>query len=165
MNGNYKIRHAEIKDLDVIMKIYESAKKYMNETGNPNQWNDGYPEREILINDMEKKQCFVYEENDVVHGVFVFIIGEDPTYNIIEDGEWLNDEPYGTIHRIASDGKCRGVFSKCMQFCTGKIDNIRIDTHHDNVIMQTLVEKQGFIKCGIIYVRNHSPRIAYMKKN
>lgn len=38
-------------------------------------------------------------------GTFCFIVGEDPTYAVIDNGKWLNDAPYGVIHRMASNGK------------------------------------------------------------
>jgi ribosomal protein S18 acetylase RimI-like enzyme len=41
------------------------------------------------------------------------------------------------------------------------IFNIRIDTHEKNVSMQRMVEKNGFKKTGIIYVKDGSPRYAY----
>lgn len=101
------------------------------------------------------------KEPEIVHGVFAFIIGPDPTYTYIEDGVWLNDDVYGTIHRIAGDGVAKGVFKKCLDFCKSQIDNLRIDTHHNNLTMQHLVEKNGFEKCGIVYMEDGSPRIAY----
>ena len=90
-----------------------------------------------------------------------FIIGEDSTYLRIEDGKWLNENPYGTIHRIASDGAVKGLFSACIDFCKSQMEDLRIDTHADNKTMQHLILKNGFQKCGIIYLTNGSPRIAY----
>ncbi len=79
----------------------------------------------------------------------------------IEDGNWLSDEPYGTIHRIASDGTVSGVVKMAVEYCRKTILNLRIDTHEKNKTMQHVVEKIGFIRCGIIYLEDGSPRIAY----
>lgn len=155
------IRLAKTEDLPVIMKIYETARTYMKENGNPAQWGDEYPAKEMLENDIRREELYVYCEDQVIHGVFAFIIGEDPTYLNIEDGSWLNDQPYGTIHRIAGDGIVKGVFKKCIDYCKKQIDNLRIDTHHDNHTMQHLISKNDFQKCGIIYVEDGSPRLAY----
>lgn len=156
------IRLAETKDLDAIVKVYDAARAYMAASGNPHQWgDDGYPHRELLEEDIEQRHLYVIEENDAVHGVFAFMFGEDPTYGYIEDGQWPNQKPYGTIHRIASDGQIKGVFTKAFDFCRSKIDEIRIDTHRDNKTMQHVVTKHGFIRRGIIYLENGSPRIAY----
>ena len=101
------------------------------------------------------------EEDNCIHGVFAFIIGEDPTYRIIENGEWKSDTLYGTIHRLASTGYTKNVFHEVMNFCLQKISHIRADTHEDNLIMQNLLLKEGFEECGIIYVRDHTLRKAY----
>ena len=93
--------------------------------------------------------------------MFAFIIGEDPTYRIIENGEWKSDTLYGTIHRLASTGYTKNVFHEVMNFCLQKISHIRADTHEDNLIMQNLLLKEGFEECGIIYVRDHTLRKAY----
>ena len=155
------IRLATYQDLDTIMEIYEIARKYMVDSGNSTQWSDTYPDNEILKEDIQGEQLFVYVENNIIHGVFAFIIGPEETYSYIENGSWKNDDLYGTIHRIASDGVVKGVFCQCMDFCKKRISNLRIDTHNDNHTMQYLIEKNGFKKCGIIFVKNGTSRIAY----
>lgn len=90
--------------------------------------------------------------------------GVDPTYQVIEDGAWLNDTlPYGTIHRLASSGKSKGVASAVIEWCLEHCQSLRADTHADNQIMQHLLEKNGFTRCGIIHVADGTPRIAYQK--
>ena len=79
---------------------------------------------------------------------------------VIYDGQWGSEEPYGTIHRIASDGS-GGVFAACLSWCRGQIGHLRIDTHRDNHVMQHIVEKHGFQRRGIIYIADGTPRIAY----
>lgn len=155
------IRLAKCEELDAVMGIYAIARKYMADNGNPTQWPASYPNREILKKDIQGDQLFVYVEKNEIHGVFVLIIGPETTYSHIEDGSWKNDNPYGTIHRVASDGTVHGVFNRCLDFCLQRISNLRIDTHKDNHTMQHLIEKFGFEKCGTIYVRDRSPRIAY----
>ena len=156
------IRKAHINDLNSILKVYATAREYMRQSGNPNQWGTNKPPKEQLEDDIRKGELFVGEnERGEIHFVFAFILGEDPTYSYIEDGAWLSDAPYGTIHRIASDGTASGVVKSAVDFCKGIIQNIRIDTHHDNKTMQHVVEKIGFTKCGIIYIDDGTPRIAY----
>lgn len=160
------IKKANISDIVRIREIYDIAKQYMDNTGNPNQWKKGYPSEEILYNDIEKEQLYVCVENSIVCGVFMFAITDDVTYHIITDGEWKNDEPYAVIHRIASDGTVKGLFSQVVTFCRKQIKeqnirNLKIDTYKDNLTMQHVVEKNGFEKCGTIYLKDGSPRIAY----
>ena len=153
------IRKAKFSDL---LKIYETAREYMRKTGNPDQWGTDKPKKELLEDDIQKEQLYVGEDDDgEIHFVFAFILGEDPTYSYIENGNWLSGEPYGTIHRIASDATVSGVVKTAVNYCRNTISNIRIDTHEKNKTMQHVLEKLGFTKCGIIYIEDGTPRIAY----
>lgn len=157
------IRQTRTEDIAALLRIFAAARRFMADTGNPNQWRNGYPSEEIIANDISRGNSHVVE--DSTHGIvgtFCFIIGEDPTYKVIE-GNWKNNLPYGTIHRIASDGRCRGIADACLEWCLRQIDNIRIDTHADNRVMQRWIEKQGFEYCGIIHVADGSPRKAYQR--
>ena len=102
------IRKTRKEDVPVIMDLYENAKAFMRSKGNLTQWNDGYPSVEIITEDIDNGNSYVFVENDEIVGTFAFIIGEDPTYQVIEDGEWHSSKIYGTIHRIASSGKAKG---------------------------------------------------------
>ena len=155
------IRNAVLEDMEQIMEVYRRAKEYMAASGNPNQWINGYPTREVIEKDINRQQFYVCEENGQIHGAFMFFIGEEPTYQIIEDGSWKNEELYGTIHRLGSDGKYKGIFQECLAFCREKHANLRADTHHDNKTMQHLLEKYDFERCGIVYMKDGSLRIAY----
>lgn len=157
------IRQTTLADFGQIQKIYAYAREQMRLGGNPGQWGDSRPSLETLRKDIQNGQSHVMEEKGQICGVFTFIIGEDPTYRIIEQGQWLNDAPYGTIHRIAASGAGRGIFRECLAYCMSRISNIRIDTHRDNAAMQHLLKKHGFQKCGIIYVEDGSPRTAYQR--
>ena len=156
-----KIRLARIEDLGRLREVYDRAKSYMVETGNPNQWLEGYPRNEMLTEDIASGHLYVMEEDGHIYGAFAFIIGDDETYRIIEDGAWRSDATYGTIHRIASSGERKGLMHVCMEYCLERMDYLRIDTHHDNKIMQHLILKEGFVPCGVIYAIDGNPRIAY----
>lgn len=157
---DYLVRKAEMDDLPRIEEIYAYARRFMEETGNPNQWGKTNPPHEWLVDDIQKGLLYAITCGDVIHGVFYFYIGADPTYGSIEDGAWKYDAPYGTIHRIASDGS-GGVLKTAVEFCLDMIPSIRIDTHHDNVVMHRAVVKLGFQRSGIIRLQNGDPRIAY----
>lgn len=155
------IRHTTLDDLEQILVIYAYAREQMRLAGNPNQWDQHYPSLEILKKDIINKNSYVILDHTDIIAVFTFIIGDDPTYAFIENGNWLNSRTYGTIHRIASSGKRKGIFAYCLSFCLSKISNIRIDTHACNYKMQHLLQMNGFQKCGQIYTQDGSPRIAY----
>ena len=156
----YQIRKARWEDLPRIEEIYANARKFMAETGNPNQWGNTTPVTSLLEDDIRKGDLYVMTYEDTIHGVFYFYIGIDPTYGVIEDGQWRSASPYGTIHRIAGDGS-GGVLATAVAFGKEHIGHLRIDTHEDNKIMQRAIAKQGFQRSGIIHLANGSPRIAY----
>ena len=144
-----------------MLEIYEEARRFMQDTGNPTQWNGNYPEAGLLMRDIELGNSFVVEENAQVIATFALIIGEDPTYRVIEDGAWLNENPYGTVHRLAARTAVHGVANYVFDWCKGKVDNLRADTHEDNKVMQHILEKNGFVRCGRIYVADGTSRIAF----
>lgn len=155
------IRLATIGDLKEILRVYEAARAFMRASGNTKQWVNGYPQQALLEEDIQKKQLFVAEENGGIHGVFAFILGDDPTYAYIENGRWPNDKPYGTIHRIGGDGAVTGLVEKALRFALKMTDEVRADTHRDNAPMQHVLKKNGFVRCGTIFLENGDPRIAY----
>ena len=154
------IRKAISDDLSAIMSIYRIAQDFMIASGNPNQWGHSYPSEDLVKEDISNEVCYLICDDEGIHGVFALSDNIEPTYQYIEDGQWLNDKPYVTVHRIASDGRLHGIFKYAINYCKSISDNIRIDTHKNNLIMRKQIEKNDFQKCGIIYVRK-SPRIAY----
>ena len=157
----YQIRKATMEDLPRILELYAYAREFMVKTGNPNQWGSTHPPRETLEADIPAGNLYVVENNGL-HGVFAYFTEPDPTYSYIEDGNWLDDSPYGTIHRIAADGS-GGIFSAVLQFVREQNPHVRIDTHEDNQVMQHVLQKHGFLRTGIIYLEDGDSRIAYEK--
>lgn len=163
-----EVRNTTQHDLSWIEQIYMTAHDYMIKTGNPNQWAPGFPFTQIILDDINRQISYVITEKGESHGVFALIEGADPTYEHI-DGKWLNDQPYATIHRIASDGKVKGIFEAAVNFAKSKYENIRIDTYKDNKIMQHLITKNGFQYCGTINIvpdvaGQDTSRLAYQWK-
>ena len=159
-----EIRKALPTDIDRLMEIFEEARKFMVRTDNPNQWINGYPQRELIYKEIMDDHCYVcIDKNDILVATFCFIAGPDPTYSYIEDGQWPSDQPYHVIHRLASDGTCPEIAKSCIEWCFKKHNCLRADTHDDNKVMQHLLVKNGFKRCGIIYVANGTKRIAFQK--
>lgn len=165
-----EIRAAVLGDLPQMMEIYAAARQFMRETGNPDQWKDSYPEEEIVREGILEGKAFVCvagrpeegEEGELL-GTFYFAEEEDPTYQKIEEGRWLNEEPYGVVHRVAGSGKVKGFAKACFDWAGKQCNNLKIDTHRDNHVMQHVLEKNGFTRCGIIYLLNGEERLAYQR--
>lgn len=154
------IRKAASQDLQRIREIYEMARQFMRKNGNHSQWGKGDEPEALIEEDICQGNLYVLEEAGI-HAVFAFIIGEDPTYLEIEEGSWRSEEPYAAVHRVASDGTVQGVLGHVMDYCSAQVPHLRIDTHKDNKVMQHVLEKYGFVSCGIVHVPDGSPRIAY----
>lgn len=156
------IRHTRVEDIPRIQALFSHARSFMLETGNPSQWTAAYPSEELLRKDIGSRDSYVVEdEKQTVIATFVLRGGVDPTYDVIYEGRWLNDAPYATIHRIASDGTRKGILHLAMQFAQLDYNNIRIDTHRDNQVMRNAIAKEGFVYCGIIHCWNGDERVAY----
>lgn len=162
-----EIRHSTEDDFSRIMKIYEFARRFMAEHGNPNQWGPtNWPPEELIHSDIAEGNSYVCICEDRIVGTFFFKQGKDiePTYHVIEDGAWLDSSAYGVIHRLAGDGSVKGIGRFCIEWAFKQCCHLRIDTHEDNRVMQNLLKKSGFIYCGIIHVTNDNyPRLAYEK--
>lgn len=157
-----KIRPSKTSDLTKIMQIYDIGRQTMRSNGNDKQWINGFPQRSLIEADIATGRHYVVvDEADVPHAAFAFILGDDPTYSFIENGNWHSNKNYGTIHRIASDGTFHGVVDEVTKFGFSKVDYIRADTHELNHIMQKTLQKVGYTRAGIIYIEDGSPRIAF----
>lgn len=159
------IRVAESEDFPAVEAIYAGARQRMRQTGNPTQWGSTYPPEDLIREDIAKGWLQLVCEDGRIVGAFALCAGEDKTYQLIEDGQWLNGEPYLTVHRVAGLSGVRGILKTILTFSESRpgARNIRIDTHPDNKIMQHLLTKYGYTKCGIIYHTDGTPRFAYQK--
>ena len=172
------IRPATPADLPALRPVFEAAKAIMRADGNPDQWSaPGFPPEDLLLRDIARGGGYVIESGDLsvipsvpsvipseakesLRAYFALLPSPEPTYDRI-DGAWLTDEPYGVIHRIASYPEDHGIFAAIIDFAAARYAHLRIDTHRDNRIMQHLIEKHGFTYCGIIWLADGTPRLAY----
>ena len=157
------VRKATYQDLPIMQEIFKCAREYMKAHGNPTQWGNTAPPLYLIERDIERGASYLVLDEDEPVGTFSFTIGDEPTYQEIKDGAWLNDNPYGAMHRIASNGKAKGVFEVAYKFCLTFGIDIRVDTHENNKTMQNAVTKFGFKYCGIITAEDGTPRLAFHK--
>ena len=158
-----EIRKTALQDLDRVMALYAAARAFMRTSGNPNQWPEHYPPRELIAREIEQGFSYICLDDGAIAAVFSLVEGEDPTYQSIYDGAWLKDGPYVTVHRICVAKQGQGVGAFCLQWCLEQCGNLRIDTHRDNQPMQALLKKCGFTYCGRIFIADGSERLAFQK--
>lgn len=161
---NCGIRLAEAEDLPGLRRIYAAAREFMAKHGNAAQWGANFPPDELLLSHISRRELYVFEEisGGKLHAAFALVRGEDPAYRKI-DGSWLSSSPYLTIHRVASDGTARGIFSAIVKFAEKICPHLRADTHEKNAAMRAALIKNGFSKRGEVRLSDGSPRLAYEK--
>lgn len=155
------IRRATEKDLDAVAAIYDAAREFMRAHGNPTQWPGDYPDLRDAKKDLEEGALWVMDEGSGPVAVMSVLSRPDRTYARIEGEPWLNDEPYWVMHRLAVAEPGHGRGARMLAWLCGRHDNVRADTHADNVPMQRALESAGFVRRGTITCDDGTPRIAY----
>ena len=165
------IRKSDKLDINSLMPIFDEARKTIAALG-IDQWQNGYPSESVILADVEKKQSYLCEIDGKVCGTFAIIDDGEPTYDKIYDGEWLTGDSgdYIAIHRVAIAVSSRGsglsgkIIGYATEFAKEKgRKSLRIDTHRGNAVMRRMLEKNGFVHCGTIYLENGDERVAYEK--
>ena len=164
-----EFRRAVETDINNIINIIKQAQGYFKEKG-INQWQDNYPNSETIISDIAKKNSYVLIKDDNIVATAAVSFDGEKTYESIYEGEWISNNEYAVIHRIAVDNTYKGlglssqIIKNVEKLCLNKgIYNIKVDTHEENISMQKLLEKNKFQYCGIIYLEDRSKRMAFEK--
>ena len=135
---------------------------------------DGYPAPGHISADIGRNRGYVLCKPGVEGPLSVIAYGAvvfdgEPAYDAI-DGQWLTDEPYVLVHRIAvADGeRGRGVAAEFLHRVETLaqergVKAFRIDTNFDNQTMLRLLERTGFTYCGKVVYRS-GERLAYEKR-
>ncbi len=154
------------------MPIFDEARATIATLG-IDQWQNGYPNREVIYADIERSQSYCVCPDGEIIGTFALIDDGEPTYNEIFDGKWITGDDRGcyfAIHRVAISVKSRGkgISTAIIDYCADvarKADkkSLRIDTHRGNIVMRKMLEKHGFSHCGTIYLESGDERVAYEK--
>ncbi|GKX66236.1 GNAT family N-acetyltransferase [Inconstantimicrobium mannanitabidum] len=165
-----EFRKTDIMDINQVMNIIKQAQTYFKNQG-IDQWQNNYPNTETIRKDIENNYSYVLiKEHNIVATAAISFDGEK-TYNNIYDGQWITNEDYAVIHRIAVDSNYKGsglsseIIKNVEMLCLNRgIHSIKVDTHEENLSMQKMLKKNEFEYCGIIYLEDGSKRIAFEKK-
>lgn len=161
-NGDLSIRHTKEQDVPSVMEIFKGAREFMKENDNYDQWGDTWPPESLIREDIKKNISYVViDASGEILASFMLFYGVDPTYDEVRDGAWISNKEYGTIHRLASSFKRKGLFPFVIEFAKQKGLNLRADTHEKNKPMRRSLEKAGFVYCGIISPIEGGDRVAY----
>lgn len=164
---NFQFRKATLPEIPQIWEILQKAIQRRKEDGS-NQWQDGYPNPEVIKADVEKEVGFVLTEGENLVGYCAVLINDEPAYAGIE-GKWLSSEDFVVVHRIAiaQEYLGKGLAKEMMRFIEefaikNNIYSVKADTNFDNLAMMKSFEKVGYVYCGEVFFRG-SARRAYEK--
>lgn len=164
-----KLRKSTQNDVEAIMRIIKQAQEYFKNQG-INQWQNNYPNEEVVNSDIAKGHSYVLEKHGKIVATSVISFDKEETYDVIYDGQWITDNKYAVIHRVAVDNASKGlgishkIIECAEEMCRAKdIHSIKIDTHKDNLSMQKMLEKNEFRYCGIIHLSYGDERVAFEK--
>lgn len=160
-------RKATMADISVIWEILAQGIQRRKTEGS-NQWQDGYPNPDVVRKDIEMGVGYVWLVDGLVAGYCAVMINDEPAYFEIE-GEWLSDGDFVVYHRVGIHENClgKGIARKMLAKIedlarSWGISSLRADTNHDNRPMLHLFESMGYTYCGEVYFRGSSRR-AYEK--
>ena len=166
------IRKTTRSDIASLMPIFDEARRTISALG-IDQWQNGYPSENVISADVEKNQSYLCETEGRACGTFAMLTDGEPTYDKIYEGHWLTGDDssdYIAIHRVAISVSSRGsglsgkIIGYAADFAKEKSrKSLRIDTHRGNAVMRRMLEKNGFVFCGVIYLENGDERVAYEK--
>lgn len=157
------------EDINQVMEVIEQGRAYLKSSG-VDQWQNGYPNEEIIKEDIADGIGYVLEYDGKVVGTVAASFGGEPWYNNIYDGKWITNDDFLVIHRLAVSDGVRGkgaaleILRQTEEMCLQRgVRSIKIDTHEDNVIMQKFVKKYGFEYCGMVILGSEGERLCFEK--
>lgn len=165
-----KIRLTLPEELDALWALIEEARKSIAQLG-IDQWQKGSPTRAYFEEDIAAKRSYVaVDTQGNIQGTMALFKEGEPIYDRIEKGAWRTNDAYLAIHRVAVAISARGsgVSGALMDFAAKEarkegLKSLRIDTHEGNRPMRAMLEREGFVYCGIVKLKTGEKRVAYEK--
>ena len=146
MDRQYRL--GTMDDLDEIFSVVQAAIENMDQNNIP-QWDEKYPDREILEEDITKKELYVGILEGKIAVLYVLNRECDPEY---QDGQWnYPNDTYYVVHRLCVNPAVQnhGVGKKTVQHIEQEvvqrgIQSIRLDVFTRNPYALQLYDKMGF---------------------
>ena len=161
MTHNTTIRPSCEADIETMLHMFDHSRSLMRAAGNTVQWT-GYPTANDLRKDIRRDASYIVEQDGIPVGTFALVPSIEPTYGVIDHGRWIDTlSPYATVHRVAKVEGVGGIAAAVFRYAKEHHSHLRADTHVSNRAMRHLLEKQGFVYCGIVYMNDGTPRLAY----
>jgi len=151
------INPISLNHLEIAFNIFKAVKKDMIAHG-IDQWDDVYPNIEIIEADIKAKQAYGYFENEQLAGYIALNEHFDLEYNDL-NWQFPDDRPL-IVHRLAVNPKCQGlgIAKALMQFAEKMAKEngyatIRLDAFSGNVKALQFYDKLGYLFVGYVTFR------------
>lgn len=173
------IRLATKEDLNEICDLFASIKKELATENNPqwgasieqypylNEYFIDYPNRQIIEEDINNKELYVYEEDKIIKGIITICKDNGEYEGIVE----TSNKKSIIIHRLAIPENYRklGLAQKLISYAENKakedkISIIKADTEVSNIKMNNLFNKLGFKVKGNFSYDDYPGKYIYYEK-
>lgn len=155
---NYLFRKANASEVPQIWEIIQQAIVRRKNDGSQ-QWQDGYPNENVIKQDITKGIGYVLIDDNIVAGYAAILFNDEPAYEQLK-GTWLTNGDFAVVHRVAisDDYLGKGLAQKIFLFTEdlakgNNIFSIKVDTNFDNIPMLKILEKLGYSYCGEVTFR------------
>lgn len=154
----YHFKKATPADHSAIWAILQQAILRRKKDGSQ-QWQDGYPNEQVVVSDIERGIGYVLESNGTIAGYAAILFNDEPAYNDLK-GNWLTHGDFVVLHRLAvsdayiGQGIAREILLQTEVLALEHgIFSIKCDTNFDNPAMLHLFGKLGYVYCGEVTFR------------
>ena len=152
-----EFRRAGTDDLDALVALYGAAAQDMREKG-IDQWDEYYPDREILAEDVESGDMTLGFLDGQLACAWVVNREYDPEYEL---GAWDHTEgDFCVLHRLCVNpamqgrGLARQAMARMEKNALEQgFDSVRLDVFSQNLHAQRLYEKLGYRRTGEVRFR------------
>ena len=162
------IRKANKTDLENIMKMYKSCVTGMLENG-IDQWDDTYPNAEIISEDLNVGTYYVAEMDGTIIGGVNIDKNQDTTYLALD---WKDQsDSFLVVHRLGVKvefwdkkiGKNLMLFTENLMIEKG-FKSIRLDTYSGNPKAMEFYRRLGYTELGTIDLKPNKDKYHCFEK-
>ncbi|MCT2409137.1 GNAT family N-acetyltransferase [Chryseobacterium antibioticum] len=150
------IRKATQRDIIQASEVLEEVKMHMLSEG-IDQWDQEYPNKIVLMQDVEKEEAFIYEEQNELLAYMALNEKCDEEYN---DLNWKTAVPFVVIHRlyVKPTAQGKGISSKMIRYAEkyaldSQYRSIRFDAFSLNETANMVYLKKGYELVGTVSFR------------
>lgn len=154
---SYMFRSAAADDYEQVITIFERAIQNMNESG-IYQWDEVYPDKDILLSDIKRNQMYVLTEGDTILSVIVLNEDQDELYKTA--GWKYKQGRIAVIHRLCvnTDYQNMGIGKAIVRSAEAFLKEkgfgiIRLDAFLQNPYALRMYGSLGYSRAGEVSFR------------